>query len=509
MNFEQEFHAAFGDKYNYLHLKSVAVRKSDGRCTITFLYPSSCEDISAESRKEIFEFIKSELNLENLDLRVKFLKVYLEEKLILKAIMEFFEEKYKLVNTYLQEDNCKINITPIDVVVDIELSSRLQKFFQEHSIQSELSKVLKDNFLVDFVVNTVENPNIIDETDIENVEMRSAVKVTKRFKVEVVKEVVGKDFMTRPEYLSYIKAPKANVVVAGFINKIERKEFIMKKGKHAGEPKAYFNFQIQDKKGKMDCIYFCPKKNEKVMDTLEEFMFVLLHGDVRLNTMGKLCLYVNKIALASMLEEEEKPKPVREYTGHVVEIEKIAAMEQDTMFGQVNKYNNKIKGKTIVVFDIETTGLDSENDQIIELGAVKIVDGNIMEKFSTFVKPTKRIPDAVVELTGINQSMVDDAPPIEFVIRDFYDFTRGCVISGHNVIGFDIKFIRREGENVGLTFDNELIDTMNEARTSRLRISRFNLGTVVKALGLTLEGAHRAWNDAYATAQVLLKLNEI
>ena len=94
-------------------------------------------------------------------------------------------------------------------------------------------------------------------------------------------------------------------------------------------------------------------------------------------------------------------------------------------------------------------------------------------------------------------------------IKDFYDFTRGCVLSGHNVIGFDIKFIRREGESIGLVFDNELIDTLNEARMAKLKITRYNLGTVVKALGLTLEGAHRAWNDAYATAQVLLKLNEV
>ena len=83
------------------------------------------------------------------------------------------------------------------------------------------------------------------------------------------------------------------------------------------------------------------------------------------------------------------------------------------------------------------------------------------------------------------------------------------MLSGHNVIGFDIKFIRREGESVGLVFDNELIDTLNEARMAKLKITRYNLGTVVKALGLTLEGAHRAWNDAYATAQVLLKLNEV
>ena len=179
------------------------------------------------------------------------------------------------------------------------------------------------------------------------------------------------------------------------------------------------------------------------------------------------------------------------------------------MFEHVDKYNKKIIGRTIVVFDIETTGLDPATDQIIELGAVKIENGNIIEKFSTFVKPTKKLSYEVVNLTGITDEMLEDAPPVDLVIKDFYEFSKGCVLCGHNIIGFDIKFIRREGENVGLVFDNELIDTMNEARVARLKISRFNLGTVVKALGLTLEGAHRAWNDAFATAQVLLKLNEV
>ena len=245
------------------------------------------------------------------------------------------------------------------------------------------------------------------------------------------------------------------------------------------------------------------------METLEEAMYIVVHGSVRLNLMNKLCLYVDKIALATPIEKEQEEQNMPKIEGNVVEIEKLTALEQDTMFGRAINYNDKISGKTIVVFDIETTGLDPATDQIIELGAVKIVDGNIVEKFSTFVKPTKKIPYEVEDLTGISNEMVENAPPIEYVIKEFYDFTRGCTLSGHNIIGFDIKFVRREAENLGLDFDNPIIDTLNEARSKLLKLSKFNLGTVVKYLGLTLEGAHRAWNDAYATAQVLLKLNEV
>ncbi len=507
MNFEEEFYSSFGDKYRRLSLKNAVVNRRNETATITFLYPSTTAEISPEEKKEIIDFFKDRLPFEKLDLKVKFMKVYLEEKLILKAIETFFLERYKLVSTYLKPENIKITVGAIDVGIEIELSSRLNKFFVEHNITSELAKFLQINFLTEFIVTIKENSQIVDEVDIENVEMKTSFTAVKRYKVEVIKEFVGKDFVTKPEYLSTVRHPKEGVIVAGFVNKVERRDFLIKKGKREGEQKAYFTFELSDDKGKIDCIYFCPKKYEKPMSALEDYMYVLAQGDARLNKMGKLCLYVEKLALANRVQEEEKPKEL-EYPGKVVEIEKLSALEQDNMFGNRDKYNRKIMGKQIVVFDIETTGLDDQSDQIIELGAVKIDNGNIIEKFSTFVKPTKSIPREVSNLTGITNAMVKNAPPIEFVIRDFYDFTRGCVLSGHNIIGFDIKFIRREGENVGLDFDNDLIDTMNEARVARLKISRFNLGTVTKALGISLEGAHRAWNDAFATAQVLLKLNE-
>lgn len=510
MNFQQEFNAEFGDKYENLQLKDVVVKKREGICTITFLYPSTEKELTDSDKKDVTNWLKQNLNFEKMQLKVKFMRVFLEERLIRKAIQNYFESKYKLVTTYVNDENVSIKITEIDVLVDIELSSRMVEFFGEHKIASELAKFLKDNFLVEFVINLIENPNLIDEVDIENVEMKTRYKVAQRYNVEIIKDVIGSGITPKPEYLSFITSPKNSVIVAGYIKKIERKEFIRKTGKHAGEPKAYYNFQIADGKGRMDCIYFCPKKNEKDMDALEEFMYVLVHGDVRFNQMNKLCLYVDKIALATEVQkEEETTKEERKHEGPVVQIEKLTAMEQDTMFEHVDKYNKKIIGRTIVVFDIETTGLDPATDQIIELGAVKIENGNIIEKFSTFVKPTKKLSYEVINLTGITDEMLEDAPPIDLVIKDFYEFSKGCVLCGHNIIGFDIKFIRREGENVGLVFDNEIIDTMNEARVSRLKISRFNLGTVVKALGLTLEGAHRAWNDAFATAQVLLKLNEV
>lgn len=505
MNFEAEFFWQFGEKFPSLYLKNVVV--SGDTCTITFLYPSTDENIKDEDKETMSAFTKEKLNLENLRVKVKFLKAYVEEKLILKHLLSLLEDKFKLLKSYIHEDDIKIEITNIDCTITFDVSPRIAQFFAENKVSAFLSKDLKENFLTNFNINLNVLSDKVDEVELESVQLKTSARRTQRYDVLVIKEVIGGNIPTKPEYISFIQSPKSSVILAGYISDFERKDFVIKKGTRAGQQKAYYKFNLTDHKGKIECIYFCPKKNEAVMDALEENMFLLLHGDVRLGLNNKLVLYIDKLALAS--ETEQREEVIEHAPAKEVEIERLGALEQDNMFGEVEKYNRKIMDHNIVVFDVETTGLNPEFDQIIELGAVKIEKGNIVEKFSTFVKPTIEIPYEVTELTHISNDMVEDAPEIEDVIKQFYDFSKECVLCGHNIINFDIKFIRRFGKLQNLEFDNDLIDTMNEARVSRLKISRFNLGTVTKALGIELKGAHRAWNDAFATAQVLLKLNEL
>ena len=142
--------------------------------------------------------------------------------------------------------------------------------------------------------------------------MKTYRKPAQRYAVEVVKEVAGKNFIPRPEYMNNIREPKAGVIVAGFLKKIERREFIRKTGKYVGQARTYFNFQLQDERGKLEVVYFCPKKYVADVDALEECMYVLVQGDVRVNQIGKLCLYAEKIALASKIEVEQVPTTVEE-----------------------------------------------------------------------------------------------------------------------------------------------------------------------------------------------------
>ena len=177
-------------------------------------------------------------------------------------------------------------------------------------------------------------------------------------------------------------------------------------------------------------------------------------------------------------------------------------------FGKiVSNYDNSKNYNNYVVFDIETTGLSSRNDKITEIGAVKIIDGIIVDRFSHLINPEKEIPQVVVELTGISNSLVENEPTIEEVIPKFYEFSKDSVLVAHNA-KFDISFIRREYKNNNLEFNHPILDTLVLARATMTHMKRFNLGTLCKNLGVSLVGAHRAVNDAEATAEVFIKLIE-
>ena len=162
---------------------------------------------------------------------------------------------------------------------------------------------------------------------------------------------------------------------------------------------------------------------------------------------------------------------------------------------------------TFVVFDIETTGFSAVNDRIIEIGAVKVENGVITEKFSEFVNPERPIPFEIEKLTSINDRMVEDAPNISVILPRFMDFCKGSVLVAHNA-DFDTGFIRYNCEVLGLPYDYTYVDTLGIARSFLEGLKNYKLDTVVEAMGCTLANHHRAVDDAGATADVFVRFLE-
>ncbi len=157
-----------------------------------------------------------------------------------------------------------------------------------------------------------------------------------------------------------------------------------------------------------------------------------------------------------------------------------------------------------VVFDIETTGFSPVNNRIIEIGAVKVSGGEIVDRYSTFVNPDVPIPFEIEKLTGIRDDMVIDSPQIDKILPGFLNFCDGCILVAHNA-GFDMSFIIENCRRLGYSSEFTYVDTMNAARVLLPGQARHTLDAVAKTLNISLENHHRAVDDAECTAHIFVK----
>ncbi|MDO5336456.1 MAG: PolC-type DNA polymerase III [Eubacteriales bacterium] len=176
----------------------------------------------------------------------------------------------------------------------------------------------------------------------------------------------------------------------------------------------------------------------------------------------------------------------------------------DDLKGLVTNSKGQSMNGSFVVFDIETTGFSPLTCQIIEIGAVRVENGEIIDRFSTFVNPRVPIPFRIEQLTSINDSMVLDAPGIEKVLPSFMEFCEGAVLVAHNA-DFDMSFIIENLRRLGDEREFTYVDTVGMARFLLPALNRFKLDTVAKAVGVSLAHHHRAVDDAACTAEIFVR----
>ena len=161
----------------------------------------------------------------------------------------------------------------------------------------------------------------------------------------------------------------------------------------------------------------------------------------------------------------------------------------------------------IVCFDIETTGLKVQREAITEIGAVVLKNGQITDKFQTFVNPGRRLTPEIIGLTGITDAMLEDAPPPEEALAAFLRFVDGRPLAAHNA-EFDIGFIRAGCRRAGLDFDPTYVDTLILAQNLLPELHKYKLDIVAEHLDLPAFNHHRASDDAGMVAYMLIPFFE-
>lgn len=172
---------------------------------------------------------------------------------------------------------------------------------------------------------------------------------------------------------------------------------------------------------------------------------------------------------------------------------------------RLNKYSSDY-----VVFDLETTGIRPDTDEIIEISGIRVRDHRVVGEFSTLVNPGMHIPSAASRVNHITDDMVEDAPEISEALGDFLEFAGDDILVGHNIHSFDMNFIYHATMRIyGTEVTNDYIDTLYMARQCLPELSHHKLSDVAAYFDISTKGAHRALNDCVMNQKCYEKLGEI
>lgn len=259
-----------------------------------------------------------------------------------------------------------------------------------------------------------------------------------------------------------------------------------------------------------------PRMGASITEFLDEK--ALLNAHAKLVKSGKEVICTLPDAHRQQ-EYEAKLRPLGNGTGYMIAIDSAKALIAPTAsrpltydFALMNRpvdhahADMALSDLSYVVFDTETTGLLPHKDDVVQLGAMRVLRGRIVEgeMMDTLVDPKRPIPAASTKVHGISDLMVRGAPDFDVVTRKFHSFCKGSVIVAHNA-PFDMAFLHRQGKNVGVNFDHPILDTVLVSAVLFGASAKHTLDAICDRLGITIPEhlRHTALGDARATAEVL------
>lgn len=511
MNLLNYINKKTNDAYKDFKLVSVLFDKSTHDCTFKFLYKNDIKDTDKPAlTKLIEEYLPQKVNV-----IVKCKKAYVDKDLVKDVIANFISRQYSSVAVDFDKKDIDVEIDG-EIYVTINCNNFNYNHLSNPQVYSDIVTYGEGFFFEPFhleIKQTKDSEEKIEDFQINNTFLDDVYSNSNKkfYTVKDIKNVIG-EVNGNPLEISSIEGAMESIEISGNIRFFTQKTFESKRVDKDGNAivKTYFSFSLVDKTGKMSCVFFPRKDLSLKMLNFKDGDYVIVHGSVE-DYNGRINFKCDAIAYCDYEEEKKEEVAVeiqKEPFDHYlcVNIEPYYEITQDNLFAVSEEIGDYLMNNDIVVFDIETTGLEVSRCEIIEIGAVKLHKGKKVETFETFVRPTTSIPDEIVNLTHITDDMVKDAPTIKNVIADFYKFCYGTTIIAYN-IDFDYKFISQFGKNYGFIFDMKQIDALYLARAFIPGLKNFKLSTVCKKLGVSLENAHRAVHDAMATADVVIKLN--
>ena len=448
--------------------------------------------------------------------RVKIIKRTPDKETVRRKIFDYVGVKFPAAAAFLDEEHIGVEMLSSGAHFYFDIASGAQTLFTASNILDTVSRYLQSVYCGSFYGNVriVEQESISEKIVEELPEAEDAETVEiRRFPIQDFVKLDGVDETPKTAvYIADHLKVQGPFSVCGKITYIEEK-FYVKHNEKTNEDveKSRFSVSISDGTGTLRTTYFPKKATLEKVRGLASGMQIVLYGENE-EYKGQFSFKASKINFGSMPDGftpvARKSKPVPKFY-HAVKPEPYVDFEQVGLFDNLDKPQD-LKDNLFVVFDLETTGLNNNPamgrmDRIIEIGAVKILNGEMVEKFSSFVAYNGKLSNEIINLTGITDEDLVGAPPIEQVIADFYKFADGAILVGHN-IPFDYHFVDYYGEQNGYKFEHRQMDTLILAQELlRGRLPNYKLNSVADYYGFTFNH-HRAFDDACVTAKVFIEL---
>ena len=447
--------------------------------------------------------------------RVKIVKRVPDKDILKRKIFEFISVKFPAASAFLEEKNIEVEMLTSGANFYVDIASGEQSMFSSGKILDDVSAYLQSGFCGTFYGNVrIVEKQAVDTSILEEIPETEEVIVNeiRRFPICDFKKLdVADEVPKKATYIADSANEEGVFAVCGAITYIEEKQYV-KHNEKTGEDvqKSRFALSISDGTGQLRTTYF-PKKTtvDKIRElkTGDKIVIIGEHEEYNGNRSFKAAKIHYGAPPEDFVPEARKGKPVPKFY-HTVFPEPYVDYTQAGLFDALEKPSD-LKNNVFVVFDLETTGLNNQPamgrmDKIIEIGAVKIVGGEIVEKFATFVACDERLSREIIDLTGITDDMLVGAPTVEQAIADFYKFADGAYLVGHNVT-FDYRFVQYYGEQNGYMFDHKQFDTLTLAQELlRGQLPNYKLNSLADHFGFSFNH-HRAFEDAGVTAKIFIE----
>ncbi len=535
-------------------LKSACLDKGADFCVLEILYKDGTI-LSKEVKDKVLELIFS-LAPKSFKYEIKFIKNFISEQRIENEFSAHLKKNHSAIAFKVESVKLEDMTFYINFVVD-HLSIEHAKLKRITETCAEFLKSKYGDY--DFKLNMSEG-DVYVEDELETLKQNYREEdvdfmAPRKIEFTDVVHLVGEEFEAPASYIKDKKAPEENVVLCGKIKNI--KEIIIKKkskktdenlsaneeskpqelentkeeaenpekteaddvnldeNKTAYQRKMY-KFELEDFTGSVNCIFFSNKENQAKLEKFDVGTVIAVRGNIEHDKFSNdLSLIVHDICYCSIPEGLsevivwKKAKPFYEF----VKPEPVVLYTQNTLLDfNIEKPTPKfLKNKIFVCYDLETTGLHFETgDRMVEIGAVKIVNGKITEKFSSLINPEIPISEKASEVSGITDDDVKDALKDYQVLQDFYKFVDGAILIGYNNIRFDNTFLIGQGKMHRWNFSGETDDIYNYAQKYVHGVRNYQNSTIYEKLfGKKFENAHRAVYDAMASAESFIKIAEI